>query len=301
VKPDELIAIMWRASVASLPEGAWAVPGGDLAAVFVPRARGLPATRRGAVRLAADRQAWLERLMPLGTVLPVLPRQPVTRADAAAMMDANAELARRELRRLEGLVQYQITLTFDADAACTHFLETDAGFGRAVTVETVAPALGARLHDALSAVATEIRELPRADTLAANFVVLVRHDDLPRLEEAVARIDALWPDGLRFRLVGPSPALSFASVALRRAGRGELAAARTLLDLDAGADARAVATARARALRELRDVPPEAIRDAAEILRCAGLVDARHGPVHSARLWSEGMAAAAGDFPGRVG
>ncbi|MDG4648418.1 GvpL/GvpF family gas vesicle protein [Roseibacterium sp. SDUM158017] len=267
---DTIIAIMSDEEARGLPPGLDAVAQAGFAAIYAPLARRVVPTRRGIARSAAERQEWLERLMRFGTVLPILPGHIVQLAEAPAMLRANRVFLGRQLARLEGRVQFQVTLTMDEAPDGGRFAGHPGALGRARDRDGISAALLSILVDALEAECEEVRALPRHAGLVANLVLLLARSAEGRVEDAIAAIDALWPEGLRFRIVGPSPAVSFASVALQRFGTQDLKAARRLLDVPPDASEADIERARSTRLRASGALAPDAIRLAAEILTLGG-------------------------------
>lgn len=277
MKRAEMIAIM-SAEVAPFEiDDLQVVRQEDLAAILAPPPRRRLGKRADVVHASAERMARLEGLMPSGAVLPVLPGHILAPHEARATLAANAELLRRELRRSGLLRQFQVTL---------HVAEPDGTRENAFRDEVVR-----RLLADLEAVSDEIHLLPTTAGLAANAVVLVSGDEADRLEHVLSGIDALGPDRLRLRLVGPAPPVSFASIAIRRVPPREIAGARRLLGVSRAADRDEVRRARAARLRAGTGERPETVRAAAEILRAAATSGQPGVPVFLARVWSEGMAA----------
>lgn len=275
----EPLAILRPAGDFSLPADLRGETFADLWLVSAPGAAGLPAfglkaRRRAVLRHAARRQAWLEALIPSGPVLPVRPGTALDRAGLAA----HAGVFRSWLDRLENRVQLQLSVTWDHGAAPDHFLAepelADAAAGDGL--DRLARRLGAAMQAELAGLERDAIALPLAETgMLLNRVVLIDAGAEPALEAAVARMDAIWPEGLRLRLVGPSPAVSFALLGLRALPLSRLAAAAETLGLappQTGADLAglgpALAAARRRALIEgprRQDVPAAAATLAAAL------------------------------------
>jgi hypothetical protein len=290
---SSLVAIMGGDVAPLLPEGLEVVCDAGLCAVYAPVQRRVFATRRGVVRAAAERQAWLERLMKAGTVLPALPQQDLKPRAAGAMLRGNATRLHGELARLKDKVQLQVSLSLDVAAGIRHFRGRAGPFAGVGDPDGLASVLADLLREAVEVHAADLHALPRAGDIVANLVILIddRHQDLA--EAAIASVDAIWPEGLRFRIVGPSPAVSFASVGVQRLGPADLSAARRLLGVAPGADAAVLSDARARALRASGPACAHSVRGAAAMLLCAHAAGNATGPVHLAHVWSEGMASSA--------
>jgi hypothetical protein len=259
-----------------------------LSAVLAPAPRGMILTRRQVVRSAAGRQARLEALMAHGTILPVMPGRSMTEVVAHSMLKANAALFSGRLAALHGRVQFQVTLEIAQNAEPPRAARSLIPGG--ADQEDIGPAVARHLEASLSAIADDIRVLPRAGAIVCNLVVLLDVARVAELDGTLAGFDALWPDGFRFRLIGPSPAVSFASVALQPVEHADLVAARRLLEVAEGASSDVIAAARTRALRKGSGVSPDLIREAAAMLRCAHAAGLVKHPILRARIWSEGMA-----------
>lgn len=176
--------------------------------------------RRAILKAAGARQAMLEGLMPLGPVL-VLP--PGQQADAAAFAPFVDELE-AWADRLEGRVQFQLTLSWHRAAAAGRFAARCDG--TEVGLDRLGQELAQQVTDRLSEVALDSIPLPTdAPEVLVHCVLLIDAAQEMRLDQVLEEIDALWPEGLRLRLVGPSPALSFALATLRPLAETELRAA----------------------------------------------------------------------------
>ncbi len=266
------LAILRPAGAFRLPPDLVGDPFGELCLVSAPAAPkapgfGLKARRGAALRHAARRQAWLEALIPSGPVLPVRPGT----AFGPAALTAHAGTFRRWLDRLEDRVQLQLSVTWDHRAAPGHFAAEPELAGKAGDdgLDRLAARLGATMQAELAGLELDAIAMPLAETgMLLNRVVLIEAGAEPALEAAVARMDAIWPEGLRLRLVGPSPAVSFALLGMRALPLSRLAAAAETLGLApprTGAELAALgpvlAAARRRALIEgprREDVPAAA-------------------------------------------
>ncbi|MCA0940845.1 GvpL/GvpF family gas vesicle protein [Salipiger pacificus] len=177
-------------------------------------------TRSAVLQHAGHRQAQLESLLPLG---PVLALQPGARLTPADLAPAHAELA-EWCDRLEGRVQFQLTVCWDMAAP-----------RRCPTRLPLPPdkaAIRIQLEARLSQLVQDSIELPLgSDDMLMNRVLLLDITDEGRLDALLARIDALCPERLRLRLVGPSPAVSFALAALRRISGADVGSAAAALGL----------------------------------------------------------------------
>ena len=268
--PLEMLAILPAAVDTPLPEGLIGVPGAGAArtqAVMAPPPGRLPtlpgARRRHLAQAVVRRQARLESLMLLGPVLPVRPGTLMTPDQAArAQADEVAALS-SALDEVAGRVQVQLTVDWNREAATDAF---DRGPG--VPLDDLAASLSQEIADEIAPVVADAITLPRAgtDTLYAA-VLMLDQARLWGLDAAVERIDAIWTEGLRLRLVGPAPVASFTMAAFAEVSAGDVQRAAAALGL-AGTSPLApdaLSTARRQALMQ-PGVDPAAIRDAADLL-----------------------------------
>jgi hypothetical protein len=276
-------------------------PGADLAAVYAPvepgalaPLLGARAARRAAGRALVARQALLETLMAAGDVLPVPPGQPIAIEEAPDALIANAAVLRAGLRAFAGRAQHQIRIDWDPAAALVRFADAPelaaamarrddaAAFGPALQrgAEALRARLGRDFAARVEAACADVVGLPlEGPESLVNLACLSDATGAPRLEAALEAIDALWPEGLRIRMIGPSPAISFAAVTARRPDAAALEAAADRLDMDwPCAEPEAVDAAFRRAAKAAHpDAAPgetdgdaiAALREAATLLRAA--------------------------------
>lgn len=282
-----------RRDLIAILSGGGAAPGGfrcrqhaGFTAVFGSGCQALwkRTNRRAILNGAVQRQRDLETLMQHGTVLPVLPgtRLEPERTDLLILANAGhlADLA----GTLRDRIQFQVSVTWSRRDAPARF-----GWHDDASVERGANGLARRLADALDEVVEERIELPRQPDMLLNAAVLLRAVDEERLDAALEKADAIWPEGLSIRQVGPSPAVSFASLGLREIAPAAVRAARAALSLAPDADAGTIRAARRRALMA---APPEtrpAIMEAARLAEAACRVGRDRFP--QAYTWREGLAA----------
>jgi len=209
----------------ALPSELGAAPVGDMLLIWCP-SQGIgkhimPARRRQKLLLQAQRrQAWLEALMPLGTVLPLHPRINASGDDLSRQKD----LLRAWMNRLAGRVQFQLEMFWNIDTAVVRFAdapelkaEENGGLNR------LARRLADQADERLEGIVRDSIALPVSGReMLLNKVILVQASAEAELDDALARIDAIWPEGLRLRLVGPSPAVSFALLSIREIPRTAL-------------------------------------------------------------------------------
>lgn len=285
----DLVAFMPGSGPPAAPEGTRIVEGGGHVAVL-GRARLLPAMNRDALlRAAAERARVLEELMPHGTVLPVMPGHRVATGDVPGVVAANRPLLGSVARRLDGKVQFQLTLRWQADRAVAHFGRS-AGADPEAVRQAIAAELRNETEERLTGLGAEVLALPVAGDLLCNFALLLERRAVPALDPAIEAIDAIWSEGFTIRLIGPYPAVSFASLHFERIDRKAIGAARAALGLTADYTEHELQVARRAAMMRADPDSREALRRQGEVL--AGLLrqgDAP-GPLHLARIWSEDMA-----------
>jgi hypothetical protein len=280
----ELVALMPGTGPADPPAGCHLLPaGGYVAALRPSRFLSLPGSA-DVLAAAAERARVLEALLAHGTVLPVLPGHRVTEAEAARLVTANEPVLAALARRLEDRAQFQVTVRWDRQGAA-------AAFGLSPGSEdALAVALRARIGERIAATGAELLALPVTDDVLANFALLVPRSGEPEVDAAVEDIDALWSDGFAIRVIGPYPAVSFASLSIRRAPAAEVRAARKALGLHEAVTEEAVKRARRGALLGSDASRQETLRTQADLLACVARLGGARGPVDVARVWTDGMA-----------
>ena len=276
----DLIALLPGPPPAQLPSGLRAAHADGVTAILgAPKLAGFAASRKKALKGAVLRQQRLEMLMTHATVLPVIPGTYLSAANVPTLVACNHDLLKRQFDALAGRVQYQLEVTWDLSAAPHRFgAEEDA-------LAPVAAQLRAEMMGQL--VADDVQELPRSEDAVLNAVLLVQED--ADLDPALAAIDAIWTEGLRLRLIGPSPAVSFASLHLRHASVAEVAAARATLGLRTlPDDQQALAAHRRSAVMAAPAEVLASLREAADLLSAA--IRAGGRPPILADIWREGRA-----------
>ncbi len=199
---EEFVALLEGSTPAGLPDTLRAVPLGNTTAIVAPivertAPRGLPARGKGSPRrivaeTALMRQRRLEALPADRAVLPCAPGTPVP-PRLTDLAIANADVVSDAFGRVRGRDQYQIVVTASRDAPD----------GLAGAVQNMAAC-------ALIPLADDAIVHPIDSTTLLNASLLVAKDRAADVDSALERIDALWPEGLRIRLIGPGPAVSFA-------------------------------------------------------------------------------------------
>lgn len=279
----ELIAILPQRAL-SLPGGLTGIIRGDATAVLAEAPgwseRLRAATKPGGAAQAAQRHLTrLEALLALGPVLPCPAGTACTAEEAALLLALDAPLIARLAHEIGPRRHYQLTLDWDAPQVLGAFRTSP----ELAPLFTGAPLTPEALRDGVAALADRLRatamrllapaiedplDQPRGADSLLNLVFLLPPEAEPRLEAALEAIDALWTEGLRLRLVGPSAPFSHALIEIDRADAAALKRAADLLGLAPGATPETIAETAKAALRRL-DLPAngaEAIRVAAQTL-----------------------------------
>jgi hypothetical protein len=278
----ELVAAMPSEAAKRLPStlGLTVLMDGPCALVLLPAqaSAGLRAlvSRKGptlAGRLVA-RQRLLEALLDAGDVLPARPGQwlraellrPALAAGGAALSDALAALA--------GRAQFQVLIRWAASGALARFASepelTDCADALALAfgAEALRARLGAEFARRLSlapSTTCPCRSSPAGDADQRRRPAASPRHRRPRAE--LEAIDALWPEGLSIKLVGPCAPVSFAAFELASPGP-DAREARRRLGLGALAGEPEIRAAlRGRALDGRGAAEGAALTEAAELLR----------------------------------
>ncbi|SEA36946.1 GvpL/GvpF family gas vesicle protein [Rubrimonas cliftonensis] len=333
-RPMEFVAVMGADDAGRLEAGGGGPSElafsrrGPLTAIFAPApsvgglrgllgaaARGGATARKAAGAALVARQKLLEALMRGGAVLPAAPGARLAPGEARGALAASADALREALARLTGFAQHQVRISWDAPQALARFRDapeiaaatTRAGDGRQAFARALAQGaaalrarLGAGFAADLAGVAEATAMLPPEDEAdLLNLVALTDAPGLALLERRLEAIDAIWPEGLRIRLIGPSPAITFAAVAVERPDAADLDAAARSLGLawpleEPGRVSAAFRRAAAAAHPDAHpDTPPGAHSGAGEAVaqaRAAAALLAAAGAARAARL-------AAGEAP----
>lgn len=230
--------------------------------IAVPAASGVRAAAQAAAKKGAKakkkagealvaRQRLLEAAHAAAPVLPVAPGAHCdTKSELEAFVVANSGLLRDALDEFGEMEQYQIIVDLPFETALARMKAGDGwdalqasgaaartpaekaafGAGIAAAVAQLTATLGELATDALEPITSDLVELPKSDdTTSLNAAILIRRDGGDEIEAALEEIDAAWSGALKIRMIGPSPATSFASVLIERQ------------DLKAAADALGVA------------------------------------------------------------
>lgn len=241
----EIVAIVDAERAGTISEG-WTgtaltlVEAGGLTAVMAPPMRKPDLLTRltgNTARIVAplvDRQRLLEHLLTRHDVLPLRPGAGLGPADAADFLKINKALLRAALNDCVGKVQYQLTISWDPSAALGRFasMTGDTAHALATSAEAMRRSLSRDFAGRLDgAVLDRIDQPIDGIETVLNAVLLVERNATAALDQALEEIDAVWSEGLRLRLVGPLPPLSFTLVVARPVDRAERQAAERLLGL----------------------------------------------------------------------
>jgi hypothetical protein len=173
--------------------------------------------------------------------------------------------------------------------------QAGAAFGVAdeAALTAVATALRARIGERLAATGAELAPLPVAGDILSNSAVLIPRSAEPVLDGAVSDIDAIWTEGFSVRVIGPYPAVSFASFGIDRADRATVRDAMSAFGLPRGFTEEDLKVARRALLMRAEADRREALVRQAEILACVARLGSAQAPVLVARVWSEGTSSSA--------
>lgn len=303
MKKNTLIAIVdGCAADAEAPDGLQLLRAERFTAVLGPTARKAvlwPQNRRDALQQAVHRQAQLEACMRLGTIMPVRQNAALDDHAVLAFIDANAETLAQVSQELRDAQQFQVTVTWKAADVLSHFRKAPeiaplfAGESTtAHALETALSTLANRLHsfmeEALGAVARDVIILPVADDVIFNCALLVGDMDTMALDQAVERIDAIWPEGFAIRQIGPAPASSFALLDPVSVSADEVSAAHATLGVTTGADHDVIANARRAALMQ-PGCDADHIRTAADTVLASRRLGQSDGGFHLCMIRSDGQ------------
>jgi hypothetical protein len=249
----------------------------------------LPKGRRDHLIEVAERLRRQEDCMALGTFLPVQQGSALTKDGAKALLVANQPELAGLFARFAGLVQLQITVSWDEKdvlARFCHSRELAPIFQRGhvdpkelgLAIAALATRLSGAIAAELSAVASDIVELPVTTGILWNGAVLVPHAQLAALDQAVEAIDAIWSEGLKIRQIGPAPISSFVTLKLEPVTRKQIDRALERFRLQTGWASADLAQARRLALKSLGpesdSAAREAIREQARIAEAAARLEA---------------------------
>lgn len=303
----DLIAVLDGTHLQAPAAGMQMVPAAGLTAVLSTQPRPLmrlPQSRAIQLKAAAQRLSLQEACMTIATVLPARQDCGLTLPGASAFLIANQPLLQDLMARFAGMVQVQVTVSWNASAVLrrfSHEAELAPIFAQghvapadlAEAVRRLAARLGAIMGAKLAEVAVTTVALPQTADVLWNGALLVPSAALPALDTAVEAIDAIWPEGLQIRQIGPAPVASFALLEVEPVMSAQIAAALGLLGLHALKDPQEQAAARRRHLMEAASDPQqrEAVRTAARIIEAAARLPDPPRDLALCKIWGEGQAA----------
>jgi hypothetical protein len=154
-------------------------------------------------------------------------------------------------------------------AAVTDGERQEAGAELARLVDERRHRFSNQILDAVRPHATDlIAPYPRDPEQVADMALLLDRDVLDSLEHTLDQLDGSYGGKLSFRLVGPMPPYSFATVQVSFPRLPELDQARAVLGVDRSASADEIKTAYHRAVREVHpDLAPCSTDGTAEMTR----------------------------------
>lgn len=239
------------------------IPCGDLALLASPLEHpdlgGL--SRKQALELLTTHQRVVEEAMHAVAVLPLRAGTVLPHTRLLPLLTQGAALFSNTLERLAGAVQLELVVQWDlervfalisAEPAIVALRDAVAALPPPASQEAllmvgqaVKASLDRRRSELSLALAAPLRELARDslsvaladDSLVLSLALLVDTDRLPALEARVDEIDALFGASdtelppLLFRLLGPMPPYSFATVEVELPTITAISAARELLGL----------------------------------------------------------------------
>jgi hypothetical protein len=205
-----------------LPAGLRAVVRDDLAVVVSDLGAAEPT--------AEDARSHLDVLCGLIETGPVLPlRFASTAADDDSVRDnaliADPAAVRHELDRLTGMAEVHIQLTFDETTVLNALLAEDPALARAVIGFDATVERGRRIADRVDAwtarqaeallrpIADDLVRLADNDNGEQRWALLVRHDELDRLADAIGALP------VTAGAIGPLPPYNFVSLPMKPVSR----------------------------------------------------------------------------------
>lgn len=232
-------------------------------------------TAREGVEASLARARHYESVGGVERVLPVAPGAAIPPDGVAAVLaTAESEIA-RAAAETQGAREYHLRVAWAEDQVLAAFRDSPdlrpvlaaprvrAG-DIALAVARLADRLAAGMDAELAAAGFARVEQPRAPGVILHRSLLVPCAAMEALDAALARIDAMWSDGLTLRLIGPMPPVSFALFRAVPVDAARKRAARAILGPVSAAGTAALAAARRAALRRTDSVgSADAIRIAA--------------------------------------
>lgn len=256
--------------------------------------------KRELLALAAYHQA-LESLQKCGTILPVKQNMMVKGSEILSLIRANHVELTKLAQELEGQDQYQISVSWNLSGVLEHFRDAPEIahlFFRSrtdpTTILNAVTCLAARLRrfiiNKLTEIASDYVVLPSDGETIANVVILLPAEKADALEHALMAVDAIWTEGFRIRQIGPTAAVSFATLHPRWISPAQVQAALGQLGLSSQVGTAEVEAARRTALRFVAGAK-EQIDTAAKVL-CAAIHSGSDGGFYFCDVWRDGTAQA---------
>lgn len=256
------------------------------AIVGAPPAEGFQdLSREKALRLLMAHQQVLEAAMPEAAVLPVkfgtiAPHEAAVRT----LLHQRREMLTQLLMQFAGCSQVEIIVLWQPEAIFAEIaVEPEVLEARKTAQAARDPAaaqqlgqmvkaalerrrdrLQARLQEALAPLAIDIAiNAPMDDRMAVNLAVLIDQADTGPLQAALEKLDAEFGGKLTFRLVGPLPPASFATLQVSFPSGKEIDRARQILGLPGPASLDDITSAFRQRARENHPDLAGASKDAA--------------------------------------
>ncbi len=263
---------------------------GNYFAVLSKRARpaiALPQSRRTALQHAAQRQAILEALQEKGTVFVARSEQWLTPQQARDVICSNPTVLADLHTWLTRKVQFQVNVSWEAAEVLARFrssaelapvFKSDHISAEALTkaVTVLRARLVKDIQRHLAPVIRDLVTLPTTADMLCNLVVLIDQETELQLDHAVEAIEAIWPEGLMIRQIGPSPAGSFALLNLEWVSSADVQAAYGVLGLKTGHTVDDLRRARRAALKT-PNADATVIQKATRIVEVSRAVDPDQG------------------------
>lgn len=259
-----------------------------------------PQTLRQHLHDAAQHLDWQTSCMYLAPLLPVRLDTPLTRDGAAAMLTANQPFLTQLLARYAGMAQVQVTVSWQEDDALRRF-GPEAGLtgpqnDPRAACHQIALRLSMVVGAELATICTEIVPLPVAPGLIWSGVILMPLRRLSDLQRVLGKIQAIWPEGLQIRHIGPDPVTSFATLDLTAITRRQIDQALHSFGLHSADELGQLALVRRRRLSSLALLGDAAHRDEigeqAEILAAVARLPAFGQGMNEGmtlcRIWTDG-------------
>ena len=273
-RPDlDLIGIRTSPPWPDLPPPLRLVRCGARAAIYAPALRAR--TPREAARAGLDRARNFECAGGLDRILPVAPGATIPPDGVAAVLAAAEPAIAQAASETQGAVEFHLRVQWAEDRVLSAFGDSPelrpvlsaqpvrAG-DLAHAVSRLAARLAGGMDAELAATGAARVDQPRGPGMILHRALLVPVGATALLDAALARIDAIWTEGLTLRLIGPMPPVSFALFRAVPVDASRRLAAQALLGPVPAVGAAAVAMARRAALRRAGSAgTADAIRAAA--------------------------------------